>query len=533
MFDVLIVGGEVLDGSGAPARRADVGIAGGRIAAIGNLAREAGQETIAAEGRIVAPGFIDMHAHDDFNLPVNPVQPGKVLQGVTTVVVGNCGFSPAPIVPDRRKLAEELWSFLDSGLDSNYSTFAEFLARLPPSGPNVAPLVGHLSVRVAAMGADDRPPTPSELERMCAFVDEAMRAGTFGLSTGLVYPPACYAKTDEIVAVAGVAARRGGGYFTHMRNEGDGILDSIRETAEIGRHSGAPVQISHLKVTNKANWGRAKEVLDAIDLLRAQGVTLHADQYPYTAASTGLKTLLPQWAHDGGAPALVARLQDPAIRTRLRDEMLASMGNGSTRISSWDDALVSFSPSQPDWGGLSLTAVGQRLNRHPVEALFDVLIADRASTLGIFFSIGEDDLRLILRHPAVAIGSDGIFLGVPDKPDRSRPHPRYFGTFPRILGRYTREEGVLTLPQAVHKMTGLSARILGLKDRGLLRVGMAADAVVFDPRTVADTATYAEPNQQPSGIDAAIVNGIVTVRGGQLSGSIGGKLLRRAGPVGK
>ncbi|MFI5401280.1 MAG: amidohydrolase family protein, partial [SAR324 cluster bacterium] len=476
---------------------------------------------------------IDLHAHDDFNLPVNPVQAGKVFQGVTTVVVGNCGFSPAPIVPERRKLAEELWSFLDSGLDTSWTAFAEFLAQLPPSGPNVVPLVGHLAVRVAAMGADDRAPSPSELEHMCGLVDEAMHAGAFGLSTGLVYPPACYAKTDEIVAVATVAARQGGGYFTHMRNEGDGILDSIRETAEIGRRSGAPVQISHLKVANKVNWGRAKEVLDAIDRVRTQGVTLHADQYPYTAASTGLKTLLPQWAHDGGAPALVARLQDPAIRARLRDEVLASMGAGSIRISTWDDALVSFSPSQPDWCGLSLTAVGQRLKRDPVQALFDVLIADRASTLGIFFSIAEDDLRLILRHPAVGIGSDGIFLGSPGKADPSRPHPRYFGTFPRVLGKYTRDERVLTLPQAVHKMTGLSARILGLKERGLIRGGMAADVVVFDPSTVADTGTYAAPNQQPRGIDTVIVNGVVTVRGGRLSGAIGGKLLRRAGPVGK
>jgi N-acyl-D-amino-acid deacylase len=533
MYDVLIVGGDVLDGSGTPAQRADVGITAGRIAGVGNLAKEGGKETIVAEGQIVAPGFIDLHAHDDFNLPLNPVQAGKVFQGVTTDVVGNCGYSPAPIVAARRKLAEELWSFVDSGLDTSWSTFGEFLARLPPTGLNVVPLVGHLAVRVAAMGADDRAPTPAELEHMRSLVDEAMGAGAFGVSTGLIYPPACYAKTDEIVEVAKVAARHGGGYFTHMRNEAEGILDSIRETVEIGTRSGAPVQISHLKVANKGNWGRAKEVLALIDRVRASGVTLHADQYPYTAASTGLKTLLPQWAHAGGAMALVARLQDPATRARIAAEVVGSMGAGTIRIATWDDAVVSDSASRPDVAGLSLAALGQKMDRQPVEALFDVLIADRASTLGIFFSIGEDDLRQIMRHPAVGVGSDGIFLGVPGKPDRSKPHPRYFGTFPRVIGKYTRDEHVLTLPQAVHKMTGLSAQILGLKDRGLIRGGMAGDVVVFDPKTVADTATYAEPHQQPRGIGTVIVNGVVTVKDGRMTGNIGGKVLRRAGPVGR
>jgi N-acyl-D-amino-acid deacylase len=533
MYDVLIVGGEVVDGSGTPSRRADIGIVNGKIAGIGNLAREGGKQTIVAEGRVVSPGFIDLHAHDDFNLPVNPLQAGKVFQGVTTDVVGNCGFSPAPIVAERRKLAEELWSFVDSGLDTSWSTFGEFLDRMPPTGPNVVPLVGHLAVRVGAMGADDRAPTPSELEHMRGLVDEAMRAGAFGLSTGLIYPPACYAKTDEIIEVTKVAARYGGGYFTHMRNEGEAIMDSLAEAVEIGKKSGAPVQISHLKVANKGNWGRAKEVLAYIDKQRAKGLTLHADQYPYTAASTGLKTLLPQWAHNGGARALVARLQDPSTRARIRDEVVSSMGAGSIRIGTWDDALISDSQQKPELSGLTLTQAAQKLDRQPVEALFDILIADQASTLGIFFSMAEDDLRDIMRHPAVGIGSDGIFLGVPGKPDRSKPHPRYFGTFPRIVGKYTRDEGVLTLPQAVHKMTGLSAKILGLKDRGLIRGGMAGDVVIFNPQTVADTATFAEPHQQPRGIDTVIVNGVVTVHEGKMTGSTGGKVLRRTTPVGR
>lgn len=529
MYDVLIVGGEVLDGSGAAAQRADVGLKDGLIAGVGNLAREAAAQVIPAEGRVVCPGFIDLHAHDDFNLPVNPLQAGKILQGVTSDVVGNCGFSPAPIVEARRELARELWGFVDSGIDAKWSTFAEFLASLPPTGPNVVPLVGHIAVRCAAMGADDRAPAPSELDAMRGLVDEAMQAGAFGFSTGLIYPPGCYAKTPEIIELAKVAAHHGGSYHTHMRDEGAGILDSINEAVEIGRQSGAPVQISHLKVANKANWGRAKEVLALIDRVRHEGLTLHADQYPYTAASTGMKTLLPQWAHNGGPLALVARLNDPPARARIRDEVVSNMGAGSIRIASWEDALVADSPSHPEFAGLSLAAVAGRMDRQPVEALFDVLIADKASTLGIFFSIGEDDLRLILKHPAVGIGSDGIFMGVPGKPDRTKPHPRYFGTFPRVVGKYARDEQVLTLPQAVHKMTGLSAQILGLKDRGLLRPGMAADVVVFDPKTVADTATFEKPHQQPRGIETVIVNGVVTVRDRKLSGGVGGRVLRRPG----
>lgn len=526
MFDILVHGGEVLDGTGAPAVRADVGVTDGRIAAIGALRGHAARHTLDAEGHVVSPGFIDMHSHDDFNLPLNPLAPGKVRQGVTTDVVGNCGSSPAPIAPERRELHRSLW-MLDSGLDATWSTFAEFLERLPPTGLNVAPLVGHTAVRCAAMGADDRAPTASELERMRGHVAEAMEAGAFGFSTGLIYPPGCFARTDEIVELAKVSARYRGGYFTHMRNEGEQVLDSIGEALEIGRRSGAHVQISHLKVANKQNWGRAKEVLALIDRARADGVAVHADQYPYTASSTGLRSLLPQWALAGGSPALVARLKDPAQRTRIRDEVLRTMGGGSIRIATWDDARVARSESHPHLSGLTVAAAAQKLDRQPVEALLDLLIADGGKTLGIFLSMSEDDVRTILRHPAVGIGSDGVYTGVPGKPDTAKPHPRYFGTFPRVVGRYARDEGVLALPDAVRKMTGLTASILGLKDRGLVRTGYAADLVVFDPKTVLDRATFAEPDQPPSGIPAVIVNGVPAVLKGAMTGEAAGRVLRR------
>jgi N-acyl-D-amino-acid deacylase len=478
----------------------------------------------------VAPGFVDVHAHDDFNLPVNPQAAGKILQGVTSEVVGNCGFSPAPILPGREAEQRAVFAGFDSGLSWNWHTFAEFLAALPPTGLNVVPLVGHVTVRSAVMGMEDRDPRGNELERMQALVAEAMEAGALGFSTGLIYPPCSFAKTGEIVELMKVAARYGGSYHTHMRDEGAGILDSIRESVEIARQAGAPLLISHLKVANQINWGRADEVLALLDAVRREGLTVHADQYPYTAASTILKILLPRWALEGGSAATVRRLRDPAARAKIRDAVLATMGAGSMRIATWDDAIVAESPSQHDCAGQTLAEIGRRTDRQPVEALFDLLIADAGRTLAIFNSMSEDDVRKIMRHPAVAVGSDGIYLGAPGKPETGRPHPRYFGTFPRVVGHYARDERVIALPEAVRKMTGLAADILRWQDRGRLKSGFAADVVVFDPARVLDRATFDNPHQSPAGIGTVLVNGTAVVRGGQLTGERPGKVLRhRAG----
>ncbi|MBI4082329.1 MAG: D-aminoacylase [Candidatus Lambdaproteobacteria bacterium] len=527
MFDCIVRGGEVLDGTGAPAYRADLGLREGRIVAIGDLAGQAAQGVIEAGGRAVAPGFIDIHSHDDFNLPLNPAAPGKTLQGVTTEVTGNCGFSPAPVAPERLPLLREVVAFLDTGLAYSWRTFAEFLAALPPLAVNLVPLVGHVPVRCAAMGMDDRPPQPAELARMEALVAEAMGAGAFGFSTGLIYAPSCYARTDELVALAGVAARHGGGYFTHQRDEAAGLLGSMREAIEIGRRSGAPVQIAHLKVLNRPNWGGAGRALALLDEARSSGIALHADQYPYEASSTGLKTLLPAWVHEGGVPALVGRLTDATTRARIRHELLEGFAAGALRATRWEDAMVSDSPSRPDWCGQTLAALGGRLGREPVDLLLELIEADRARTLGVFFSIGEDDLRRILRHPAIAIGSDGICLDVPGGSTASKPHPRHCGTFARVLGHYGREAGELDLPEAVRKMTGLPAAILGLGDRGRIAPGHAADLVVFDPATVLDRATYAEPRLPPLGIETVVVNGVEVVRQGRHTGATPGTVLRK------
>ncbi len=527
-FDLLITGGRLLDGTGAAAYPADVGIVEGRIAEIGKLAGSRATRTLDASGSHVAPGFIDIHTHDDFNIPLNPLVSGKTRQGVTTVVTGNCGFSPAPVVPARRKLLEEVCSFLDSGLDYGWKTYADYLAGFPATGVNIVPLVGHVTVRCGAMGVVERAPEDGEMLAMKELVAEAMKAGAFGLSTGLIYPPSCYGETAEITELAGVAAQYGGGYFTHMRDEGAGVLDSIREAIAIGRGSGAYVQISHLKVTNPSQWGRAGELLALIDEARAAGLALTCDQYPYTAASTGMKTLLPRWVHEGGSEALVARLRDPETRARIRAEVLELIGSGDSRVSRWEDAVVSDSPTRPEAAGKNLGELAEKEGRAPVDLLLDLLLDDRAKTLGIYFSMGEEDVFEIMRHPAVAIGSDGIFFGKAGQPDTTKPHPRYFGTFPRVVGRYTREQPILALPEAVRKMTSLPADILGLGDRGRLQPGSAADVVVFDAETVIDRATYAEPHQPPVGIHTVLVNGVPVVEGGEATEQAPGAILRRA-----
>ena len=528
MLDLLLAGGEVLDGTGADAVRADIGVAAGRIVAIGDLAGQAAWRRIDVDGRTVAPGFIDSHSHDDFNLPVNPLVPGKTLQGVTTQVTGQCGWSPAPLVTAQRKTFVENASFFDSGLAYDWETMGEFLARMPPLAVNIAQLVGHVTVRCAAMGMADRPPTPAELAHMRQLVAESMAGGAFGFSTGLVYPPSAYGQIDEIAVLAQVAAQHGGGYHTHLRNEGERLFQSVREATEIGRRSGARVHLSHLKISGKRYWGQAAELLALIEQERASGVFVNWDQYPYPAGSSGLKSLLPNWAHEGGTEALIARLGHAEQRDQIRAEMLEGMSeHGYMKIAAWTDVMIADSPRQPQLNGMDLEEIGRREGKLAVDAMLDILLRDYAKTLAIFFTIGVEDMERILAHPATTIGSDGIITTREGQEDRTRPHPRYYGTFPRVLGHFARERGLLSLPLAVYKMTGLPARQLGLADRGLVREGLAADLVVFDAARVIDRATYKAPQQHPVGIDTVIVNGTPVVEGGTPTGATPGTILRR------
>ena len=529
MYDLLIRGGRVIDGSGAPAVRADVAIRAGRIAAVGDLSDETAAQRLDAEGRVVAPGFIDMHAHDDFNLPVNPYAIGKVAQGVTTVVNGNCGLSPAPVSADHLREHLEITSTQDSGLGYAWRSMGEFLDSHPACGVNVCQLVGHHAIRCAVMGVAAGEPGTGELDAMRSQVAEAMQAGAFGFSTGLVQPPSGYATTDEVVALAKVAARFGGSYHTHMRNEGAQVAEAIREALEIGRRSGAPVQISHLKISNPDHHGIADQLLALVAQARADGIDVHCDQYPYTASSGGLRARLPAWAQAGSHDEILARLADPDARSRLRYELNEGMAKAgvSMRIYRWEDVRIGMSASRPEYVGLTLAEMARREGKEPAVALLDLLLADRLKTRGIYFHMSEHDVRRIMADPAIAIGSDGLYTGLPDQPDQTNPHPRHYGTFPRILGRYCREEKVLELPEAVRKMTSLPARVLGLGDRGLLKQGFAADVVVFDPLTVADRATFEAPFETPVGIGEVLVNGTLVVRDGRSTGETPGEVLRR------
>ena len=528
MYDTIFRGGAVLDGNGGPAVKADVAVRDGRIEAVGDLDGEKAGQTVDAGGLTIAPGFIDIHSHDDFNLPINPLQPGKILQGVTTQVTGNCGWSPAPIVPERRKDFVENAAFLGPRLDYAWEGMGDFLERMPPTAQNIAQLVGHVPVRTAIMGGEDRPPTADELERMQALVDVCMREGAFGFSTGLIYPPSAFGQLEEISALAAVAARHGGGYHTHMRNEGEHLFKSVREAAEIGRRSGAVVQISHLKISGKAYWGQARQLLELIAAERASGVTIYADQYPYPAGSSGLKSLLPTWTLDGGNEALIHRLQDPTQRDQIRAEVLEGMSEaGYMKIEKWTDVMIADSPSDPSRNGFSLEELSQRDGKIPADAMLDILLDDYAKTLAVFFIIGVEDMEAIMADPHITIGSDGILTVGAGEEDKTKPHPRYFGTFPRVLGKYAREEGLFSVAEAVRKMTALSADALGLKDRGRVAPGQAADLVLFDPATVADTATYRDPLQFPRGIQSVWVNGACVARDGRETGEAPGAILRR------
>jgi len=532
LFDVIIKNGYVIDGAGNPWFKADVGIQNEKIARTGKLNTEEATKIIDALGLVVSPGFIDMHSHSDFLLLINPKAESKIRQGVTTEVVGNCGGSAAPLNEVMKEdIKKTTPLFEEAKLELDWSTMREYLNRLDRQGIalNVVPLVGHENVRVPVIGFDNRAPKEAELEEMKKVLVQAMEDGAFGMSTGLIYPPGCYAKTDELIELSKVVASYGGIYTSHIRGEGRELLNSVKEAIEIGEKARLPVEISHHKAGGKNNWGRVKESLKIIDEARARGIDVTCDVYPYIAASFGMSSMLPPWAHEGGTEKLLERLRDPKTRERLRREMEEGLPDWSSpfRTAGWNATMIARCRKNPDFEGKSIAEITQAKRVDPFEFVFNLLIEESASVSVVRFAMCEEDVRTVIQHPVSMIGTDGSAFAQYGVLGEGKPHPRSYGTFPRVLGKYVREEKIVTLENAVRKMTSLPAQKLGLRDRGLVKEGMYADIAIFDPKRVIDKASYTDPHQYPEGIEYVLVNGKIVIERGEHTGVLAGKALRK------
>ena len=529
-WSLLIRGGSVIDGTGAAARRADVAIEGGRIAAIAPGLRGDAARTIDATGQVVAPGFIDAHSHSDLFYFACPSAESKIRQGVTTEVVGMCSFSQAPLRAGQEDVVRGWAGGIGASLDLGWQTFAQYLDALASIRPavNVAHLVGHGAVRIAAMGFENRPPASDDLRAMERLLGEAMDAGAFGFSTGLVYAPSAYSATPELIALARSMRERGGLYFSHIRGESSMLLDSIAEAIRIGDEGGVGVQVSHVKASGKENWPLIDAALRMLEDAKARGVDVLGDVYPYNAGSTKLDNLMPTWAHDGGLVKLLERLGDRATRRKIAEECLVDgerWRTGGSGEVGFDQVFIA-SCARRELEGLSLAQIARQSGIAPVDTLMNLLLDQKCTVGMISFTQSLDNVAKVIAHPLLMIGSDSIplFEGDADKP--GKPHPRTYGTFPRVLGEYARDRRLITLETAVHKMTGMAAQRLRLGDRGFLREGLAADVTVFDPATVKDESTFPDPHRYPTGIPYVIVNGAVAVDGGRMSDARAGQILR-------
>lgn len=528
MFDLLIKNGMLIDGSGSPARRADIAISGERIAAIDRLEGAEAAEVIDASGKVVAPGFIDIHSHADYILPGLPTADSKVHQGVTTEVVGNCGISAAPLSPEMRLLGDANSPLGSFGTPWEWNTFEDFMQKLEERGTavNVAPLIGHGTVRKKVMGLSAATPTPEQVEAMRAEVRQAMDAGAFGMSTGLIYPPNVYSSTEEIIALASEVGQRGGIYTSHIRGEGNTVLEAVDEAIRIGREAGLPVEISHLKAEQRVNWYKMPLVVQKIQDARAGGQDVSADMYPYNAFCTTMTTLLPDWALVGGIDSMVARLQAEPERSKVRQALAADALDGEPGY--WEGTIVSSCRPLPEYAGRTVRAIAEEQGVAPEEAVINLLVAARGEAEIVQFAMDEANVEFGLGMDFVMIGSDGDGRAAEGRYSAGKPHPRNYGTFPRVLGYYARQRGIFPLETAVAKMTGMPAAKVGLKQRGLLQQGYYADLTVFDPATVIDKATFYNPHQYAAGIEMVIVNGKATIRQGEHTRALPGKVLRRA-----
>jgi len=516
--DLIVRGGRVFDGLVGDPRWVDVGIRDDEIVALGDLAGSEAARVIDAAGLVVAPGFIDCHTHSDLAFQLGSehaeLASGAVRQGVTTEIAGNCGFSTYPVLPATRPEVEAYLTAMLGPADFAWSDLAGYADAVGARGSyaNVATLVGHGTVRAAVMGFDDRAPERGELDRMVGLVGEALDQGAVGLSSGLIYSPGLYAGSDELAALCGAVARRGRPYTTHMRSETRDLVAATAETLAIGRDGGVPLHISHHKAAGRANWGRTQQTLAMIDAAHADGVAVTMDVYPYTAGSTILGTLLPPWVLDGGADAVAERLGSPSDRARIRRDLEHGLPGWENfaQAAGWEGVMVAACPDAAV-EGRSLAEIAADDDREPAEVMLDLLLAHAGRVTVVLHFMDEADVRRVIAHPLAMIASDGI-------PLPGKPHPRWCGTFARVLGRYTRDEGLLDLATAIAKMTSMPAERFGLRGRGRIAEGAKADVVVFDPDVIADRATFADPLAGPVGMHHVIVNGRVVVCEGALTG---------------
>ena len=535
-YDLIIRNGHVIDGTGSPWYGADVAVKDGRIVAIGRLGGAHAARIIDAHGMVVAPGFIDMLGQSELTLLVDARAPSKIFQGITTEITGE-GESVAPlnelIIKDRQSTYDHLQVKVD------WRTLQEYFARLERQriGINFATYVGATSIREMVIGYANRAPSSAELHKMQELVEQAMREGAVGVSTALEYPPAPYAGTEELVALAQVAARFGGIYATHMRDEGDREMAALEETFRIGREAQIPIEIWHLKTSGRKNWGSMPQVIERIDKARAQGVDVAADTYAYTAWSNRMSAFTPPWANDGGKDKLVQRLKDPALRTRMRKDMTTANGdwdNEWLEIKGPEDVLICAVSHKEllKYQGKRLNEIAAEWHEDGIDTIFDFLIKDEAATEVAVFGMDERDVTLGLRQPWVAIDNDSWATSPDGILGADHPHPRAYGTFPRILAKYVRKEGQLTLADAIRKFSALAAQRMHLADRGVIKQSMWADLVIFDPNAVQDVATYDNPNRFSEGMSYVLVNGVPVLEQGRMTGALPGKVLRGAGYTG-
>jgi N-acyl-D-amino-acid deacylase len=526
-YDILIRGGTLYDGSSSAGVPGDLAVEAGRIVAMGSVSGAA-KKTIDATGLAVTPGFIDIKTHSDFTLPINPKAESKVRQGVTTEIIGHCGFSVAPALPGKVDLLKDYLSPSAPWLPFKELSFPQYLDTFPPASVNAGMLVGHNTLRLMVMGMDNRAPSRPELDAMIALLEDGLQAGALGMSSGLFTAPGSYAQPEEMIAFGHVLKKYNAGYFTHLRDESNKVLEALEEAIGIAEQCGIHVEIVHFKCSGMDNWGKAATALQMIADARARGLDVDCDAYPYTAGSNPLKNLLPQWVQAGGFDAMLERLPERQTRERIRADIARDGLNNWGRLPNWDCVQISISPNLPEHAGKTIAALAAERGLDPVDCLCGYLADDNGATRVLVTGMSEDDIDELIRSRTALVGSDGNCVATYGTVSQGLPHPRFYGTFPRIIDHYVRRRSILPLAAAIHKMTGATARALKLKDRGLLREGFRADVAIFDPQDFRDRATYADPHQYPTGArTSVIVNGMMVVENAAHTGALPGKVLRR------